>query len=89
MASIEKQFEELDESELKKKACFRCLASGFPFKESLYDEKEMTPSTATNDYLVCTTCHAIENEQHQKISRSEFNYAIRIVNAFEDYKKTK
>jgi formate dehydrogenase maturation protein FdhE len=90
MAALEKQFEELDEEELKKKLCLRCLAFGFSIKKSLYNEKEMKSSPATND-LICSNCYDLEIEQqgHKRIPRGEINYAGRIMRAFEEYKNTK
>jgi hypothetical protein len=89
MTAIEKQLEELDETDLKKKICLRCLVSGYPIKSSLYDEKDMKPSPSTSD-LICPDCSVLEDEKgHKKISRGELDYATRIIRAFEDYKNKK
>jgi len=90
MVAIEKQLEELGESELLMKSlCIRCLASGLSIKNSLWDDKDLTPSPATND-SICPHCYDIEHEQgHKRMSRGEVNYAGRIMRAFEDYKNTK
>ena len=89
MVSIEKQFEELEESELRKTLCIGCLVAGFSIKESLYEKKEMIQSKAGNDYLICPNCSVIESEQHKKMPRGEFNSSTKIIRAFEDYKKIK
>jgi hypothetical protein len=90
VSQIEKQLEELDETDLKKKICLRCLVSGYPIKGSLYDEKELKPSPSNGD-LICPECSVLEAEQkgHKKISRGEFDYATRVIKAFEDYKTKK
>jgi hypothetical protein len=89
MSQIENQLKELDETELKKLLCLRCIVAGYSLRDSLYEEKEMVQSSATNE-LICHNCSTLESEHgYKKMSKGETSSAEKMRQAFEDYKKTK
>jgi len=88
MISIQKIVEELDEEDLYKILCYRCISSGMRIENSLYSGfGEMITSEVTND-LICEHCYVVENEEgYEKMSDAEIHRVWGIIEKFEKYKK--
>jgi hypothetical protein len=87
MTSMEQQVDELTIEELNGILCIRCLASGLPVKDALYDSSNMKPSRFTEG-LICEKHYQAEEEGvYKKMPRDIFDYFSMIVRRFNERKE--
>ncbi len=88
MTTMDEIVSEIDIDDLDGKiVCYRCIAAGLGFPESLHHYDDMQGSPATSD-LICPHCYDTEVEfGHERMSREESAYVFGLIAEFEKAKE--
>lgn len=71
---------------MDKTICYRCIASGLGFIESMHPYSDMKPSQSTNN-LICPHCYDTELDLgYRRMGKKESEKVWALIKEFEKYK---